>query len=328
MVKNVLVVDADHGFSTILSEGLNNHPSFEARAVHSSANALQHVVENAVDLVIIDMSLPDMTPQKLVAAIREAKSDMPIMITPFMGQDVPDDIKTMGIQGVLTKPFFVGDLPKIVGEALGLELESQIPDLPPVQERRRPKLRTPTRPRLRRSSPAPTASSPPPPPVVTRQPERSESRPATTAKAPPAASGERLVATLPSWKLDQLRKNQDDIIRQLDDLNRDFRAEVILLTAGDELVAKAGTMQDSRARELAMLVARGAEAASQAAAFLGERASLFEQSLHEGNEYRLYSYSLGYGVVLSLALSTNVPLGMLKLQTKRISQDLIKKYIR
>jgi predicted regulator of Ras-like GTPase activity (Roadblock/LC7/MglB family) len=137
-----------------------------------------------------------------------------------------------------------------------------------------------------------------------------------------------LLPTLPSWKLEQLRKNRDDIVRQLDDLNRDFRAEVILLTAGDELVAKAGTMQDDRAVELAMLVARGAEAAAQAAAFLGERAERFEQSLHEGSEYRLYSYSLGQGIVLSLALSTNVPLGMLKLQTKRTSQDLIKKYIR
>ncbi len=83
-------------------------------------------------------------------------------------------------------------------------------------------------------------------------------------------------------------------------------------------------MADDRAQELATLVAESAEAASQAAAFLGEQEAKFEQSLHEGNEFRLYSYSLGQGVVLSLALGTNIPLGILRHQTKKTSQSLMK----
>ena len=320
MAKNVLIVDNDKSFSTILREGLNNHPAFNAVLVHTSTSALEYVVEQAIDLVIIDLGLADMPAHKLITAIWDVKNGLPIMVTPVLGEDVPESIKQLAIQGVVPKPFFVGDLPKIVGDALGLNLDSQAPDLPAVKSdksaRRSPQ--TPARPD-REPAAKPAAEAP----------SSAETR-VTTAVSPSVSSAVTETAflpTLPSWKLERLRKNRDKIIKQLEELNRDFRAEVLLLTAGNELVAKAGSMQDDRAQELALLVTKGAEAAAQAAAFLGERDSRFEQSLHEGNEYRLYSYSLGHGVVLSLTLSISVPLGILRHQTKRIGQKLMQDYI-
>jgi DNA-binding NarL/FixJ family response regulator len=319
MTKNILIVDSDKGFSTILTEGLNSHPDFKATATTTSTRALQFIVEQPVDLVIIDMGIADMPPLKLIKAIREARANMSVMIIPFIGQDVPDEIKNLGIQGTLPKPFFVGDLPRLVGEAVGLDLESEVPELPPARSKKEaapsptPKPRpepAPVRPRLAgRRRPSRREETPEPEPPPSRTPVR------TRAKSLP---------TLPSWKLEQLRKHKDEIVKQLKNLNGEIRAEVILLTAGTELVAKAGTMVDERAQELAVLVAESAEAASQAAAFLGERDSKFEQSLHEGNEFRLYSYSLGQGVVLSLALGTNIPLGILRHQTKQTSLSLMK----
>jgi predicted regulator of Ras-like GTPase activity (Roadblock/LC7/MglB family) len=117
------------------------------------------------------------------------------------------------------------------------------------------------------------------------------------------------------------------LVDQLEEMNRDFRAEVILLTAGSELIAKAGTMQEARAQKLTILAAKAAAVAAQAASFLGERSKQFEQSMHEGDQYRLYSYSLGEGVVLSIALSASVPLGIVRHQTRRTCQELIKEYI-
>ena len=77
-------------------------------------------------------------------------------------------------------------------------------------------------------------------------------------------------------------------------------------------------------QELAKLVAQSAQAAAQAANFLGEPAGRFLQSLHEGEAYRLYSLSLGEGIVLSLALSSNVPLGMIRHQCRQIAERLSK----
>jgi len=330
MAKNILIVDSDKGFSTILSEGLNGHEAFSAVVVHTSTAALQFVVERPIDLVIIDMSVNDVPPAKLIHAIKEAKSGMPVMVTPLIGQPVPSDVQQLDIQGVLPKPFFVGDLPRLVGDVLNMDLDSQIPELPEVEEVKPQPKRIPRSERSARRrattarSTTSTRSKPDPTPAPSRRRPRS-SRSSSTS----SPSGEEVyVASLSTRKLERLRDSQETLVRQLEDMNRDFRAEVILLTAGSELIAKAGTMADKKAQELTLLVARGAEAAAQAASFLGERAGSFEQSLHEGSRYRLYSYSLGEGVVLSMALSISVPLGIVRHQTRRTCQKLIKEYIR
>ena len=340
MTKKILIIDNDTGFSTILAEGLNEHAEFSSAVVNSSPTALGLIKDKTVDMVIIDLGISDMPATKLIHAIREIKTALPIMVTPVIGQEVPADIQGLDIQGIVPKPFFVGDLPKIVGDGMGLMLESVVPELPAVEEPPAPQPRR----RSRREAPPPRRSAPPPPPppssrgresISSRRTRRAQMRaqgghtedPAFNGTDPGTPAMEVLEPTLPGYKLDHLRNNQDRIVELLDGMNQDFQAEVILLTAGSELIAMAGMMGNAQAQELAILVARGAHAAAQAASFLGERVGQFEQSLHEGNDFRLYSYSLGQGIVLSLAVRTNVPLGILRHQTRRTSQILIKDYI-
>ncbi len=318
MTKRILIVDRDTGFSTILSETLNNHPAFEAIAVPSSTEAMEHVVENTLDLVVVDMGLTDISPVKLIAAIREYDANLAVMVIPLMGEAVPAEVESLGIQGVLTKPFFVGDLPKLVGAAVGLELESEEPPPPPEPD-------PPAEPaRRRRKLAPPKPSSRRPNRPLGLKPRDYQAPPRRTARPRPRAEISATPADLPAWKLEQLQKHADEIVKRLDLLNSEVGADVILLTVGSKLVAKAGNMGDDRAETLASLVAVSAEAAAQAAAFLGERDGWFEQSLHEGNQYRLYAYSLGQGVVLSMALGTNLPLGMVRHQTKMAARDLMK----
>jgi predicted regulator of Ras-like GTPase activity (Roadblock/LC7/MglB family) len=121
-----------------------------------------------------------------------------------------------------------------------------------------------------------------------------------------------------------LRANEAEILRSLSDLNREVRAEAILLIAGVELIAQSGMLSRDHCQELAVLVAQSSQAAALAAQFLGERAGRFTQSLHEGGAYRLYTLTLGEGILLSLALSTNVPLGMIRHQCRQIAEQLTK----
>ncbi len=315
MTKKVLIVDNDPGFSTILAETLNNHPAFTAVAVRNGTQAMEQVVENPLDLVIVDMALSDVSPSKLIAAIREHSVGLAIMVIPLMGGSVPDTIQAMTIQGVLTKPFFVGDLPQLVGAAVGLDLAAEAP--PPPSEsiepaapvRHRPRL-APRTPSSRRPSQQPSGLKP-----KNYQPPTSRRSRRETAVAP---------ADSPLLRLEQLHKHAAEIVDRLRLLNSEVRADAIFLTMDGELIAQTGSMSDDRTRTLASLVATAAEAAAQAAAFLGERDGRFEQSLHEGGQYRLYSFSLGHGAVLSLALGTNLPLGMVRHQTKLAGQDLIK----
>lgn len=129
---------------------------------------------------------------------------------------------------------------------------------------------------------------------------------------------------MPQETVRYLRASETEILRILSDLNREVRAEAILLIAGVNLIAQAGMLNRTQCEDLAVLVAQSSQAAAQAARFLGERAGRFTQSIHEGGAYRLYTLTLSEGVLLSLALSTNVPLGMIRHQCRQISEKLSK----
>mgnify|MGYP005849185647 CR=1 FL=1 len=297
---NILVVDCDEGFGLMLKEGLESSGLYSSHWVQTGGDALQSVIEVHFDLVIIDSGLVDMTPTTLVKAIREAKSEMRIMIIPLIGQSVPKSIDSLEVNGILTKPFFVGDLPDLIDRALGRPSRAT---LAPVEE----------------------VDAAVEPVEVT---ELVPSAQIESASTPVAASTATVSAPLPAIApvandtIRYLRANETKILRLLDDLNREVRAEAILLIAGAELIAQAGMLPREQCQKLAKLVAQSAQAAAEAASFLGEPAGRFQQSLHEGEAYRLYSLSLGQGIVLSLALSSNVPLGMIRHQSRQTADQL------
>jgi CheY-like chemotaxis protein len=291
-------VDNNRAFSTILKEGLETSGAYEVTLAHTGGDALEAVVEKPFDMVIVDMGLTDVEPARLVKAIREAKPAMRLMLIPLFGQRIPDQLQGIEVKGILPKPFFVGDLPKLVGEALGIAVPAAPAPAPPE-----PKVEVAAQPGKSRVKEAP----PPPPPA--KEPPRVEEKP-----NPPASSAEPLA---------RFKAKEKQIVLVLKNLNRDVRAECILVTLGAELVAFSGLLGQEQTAQLANLVAETTTAAARAAAFLGEPAGHFEQSLHEGAEYCLYSLVLRDDLVLSLALSPEVPLGTLRYRTRQIAAELL-----
>jgi predicted regulator of Ras-like GTPase activity (Roadblock/LC7/MglB family) len=113
------------------------------------------------------------------------------------------------------------------------------------------------------------------------------------------------------------------INRLLRSLNREVQAEAIIVAVGDRPLATAGLMEAERTATLARLVAESESAAARAADFLGEPQKRFEQSLHEGSRFRLYSLNLGEGAVLAIALASNVPLGTLRYSARQTAEEIV-----
>ena len=239
------------------------------------------------------MALTDIPPTHLIQAVRKIKKDMRIMMIPLLGQQLPEPVKGLGIHGVLTKPFFVGDLPDLIDEAVGGPRVAAVPAPP---------------------APLPVAAA------SINDTGREKAGPKPEEAAPPIPT--LAVAAIPQERIRFLRANEKEVLRLLDGLNREIRAEAILLIAGQELISQAGMLSREECRDLSTLVAQSSLAAAQAAKFLGERAGRFAQSLHEGSEYRVYTLSLGEGILLSIALSSNVPLGMIRHQCRQVATQL------
>ena len=316
MAYNVLVVDSDQAFATILKEGLETNGNYRVTLTQSGSDALESVVERPFDLVIVDMGLQGVKPVTLVKAIREAKPAMRLMLIPLFGQQIPAELRELKIQGFLPKPFFVGDLPRLVGEALNIETPaSSAPSTPELKVaaplRRDEKPAAPVE-----ESPAPPATAAAPAPPVAGEPQVEKTPPPPSPPPPEAPSFSPAV-------LARLQAKEQQIAQLLKSLNREVRAESIMVTLGTQLIAFAGLLSRDQAANLAKLVADSTDAAAQMATFLGEPSARFEQSMHEGAEYRMYSLSVGEGLVLSLALSSDTPLGTLRYRARQTAEELL-----
>jgi CheY-like chemotaxis protein len=307
VTHSILVVDSDQAFATILKEGLEAPGDYRVSLTHDGSDALESVVERPFDMVIVDMGLQDVKPLTLIKAIREAKPSMRVMVIPLMGQGVPKELEEVNIQGIVPKPFFVDDLPSLLTKAMNADAPaSPTPTTPEL------KVATPSRPA------AATKEIPSQPSIV------EQAEPSTPTEEAPVPT--KTAAEEPSYSpelLAKLQAKERQIVVVLKALNSEVRAESIVVTLGPQLIAFAGLLGEEQAVRLARLAAESTDAASQAAAFLGEPDGRFEQSLHEGAEYRLYSLTLSEGLVLSLALSSEVPLGTLRYRARQAAEELL-----
>lgn len=122
MTTRVLIVDPNEAFAALLKEGLEADREYRAVAVADGPSALAALQSGAFDLAIVDLGVHTPEPAILLRAIRGLHTDLPIMVIPLDGDTVPHELAPYDIRGVLTKPFFLPELPARIAEVLGRPL--------------------------------------------------------------------------------------------------------------------------------------------------------------------------------------------------------------
>src|SRR3989338_395653 len=109
--KKILVVDDDDTLRGSLAEQLQLHEEFSCTAVATGAAGLDHVRANHVDLVLLDVGLPDMDGREVCRLMRKAGVKVPIIM--LTGADTDADTilgLDAGANDYVTKPFRLGVL--------------------------------------------------------------------------------------------------------------------------------------------------------------------------------------------------------------------------
>jgi CheY-like chemotaxis protein len=114
----VLVVDPDIGFATLLKESLEQTKTYRVITAHDGRTALDALTKDRFAVVILDMGLTDPPAAQVAQSVRARQPEVPLMIIPLDGDTPPPEVSALGIHGVLTKPFFLPDLPDIVAQAI------------------------------------------------------------------------------------------------------------------------------------------------------------------------------------------------------------------
>ena len=108
----VLIVDDEEMVLTSLSAFLNLETQYEIVTFTSPEEALKHVTENEIDLVISDYLMPEMNGISFLARVRELRPEVPrIILTGYADKEnAVKAINEVGLYQYIEKPWNNDDL--------------------------------------------------------------------------------------------------------------------------------------------------------------------------------------------------------------------------
>jgi CheY-like chemotaxis protein len=123
MPHSILIVDANPGLATMLQQALSS-VGFDCTLALTGREAFQMASAKPVDLAIVDFQLPDGPAEDLIRVFQRLRPEMILLAIP--PDNNPDNpiIHALGIQGALTKPFYLPDLVPQIAGLLGVEAPS------------------------------------------------------------------------------------------------------------------------------------------------------------------------------------------------------------
>src|SRR6476660_9609901 len=104
--RKILIVDDDPQLRNALTEQLSLHEESEAAAAENGAKGVQVAKEGQIDLVIMDVGLPDIDGREAVRILRRNGFKAPIIM--LTGHDTDSDTilgLESGANDYVTKPF-------------------------------------------------------------------------------------------------------------------------------------------------------------------------------------------------------------------------------
>ncbi|MBI5880413.1 MAG: response regulator [Chloroflexi bacterium] len=316
MPHQILIVDPDEAFGQMLVQMLSLNGDYNARAVSTGAGARAAVKAAAPDLAIIDLSIADTPARSLISDLRTRAPGLRIMLIP-LGDGLPDEYREADIQGVLTKPFFIGDLGDTITQALGTEPRALV-DLPPPPERKVDD--SPARPRVRQIIKSAPADAP-----ATKEPavEKPALRPLPPARAPAEPIRETPRARRTTAPVTPAT-DSTSLERVLAALASEVRAEALLVLRDGALAAQRSSLPAQRIEPLIALINRWQAVAGETAALVGEPYGRFRQLHMEGDRHHIYALDAATGLVVVIICRNDVSFGTLRLALKSALADIVK----
>lgn len=133
----MLILDPDAAFATVLAGAIEDLGLYQATAVTSLDEALAELRAREYAMAIVDVTALGISPSELASRLRALRPDLRLM---WIQGDEGEAWQDGEVQGLLPKPFFVGELPGLLEEALRRPWPTersarQVPPSAPLPER-------------------------------------------------------------------------------------------------------------------------------------------------------------------------------------------------
>ena len=109
-MKHILIIDDDPSVRDVLAEIVATF-GYEAHQVDSAKDAVSTLSTRKIDLIFLDISMPEITGDQLLGFIRKKGFQTPVVvISAHIDEEVERRMRESGISGMLEKPFEVADV--------------------------------------------------------------------------------------------------------------------------------------------------------------------------------------------------------------------------
>lgn len=118
MTKPILVADPNQEFGILIRQTLEESGRYDVSLTSSGSEALRLAHDYTFELAIVDLALPDIDGLALIRQLRELQPDLAIIAIPKGDTLDPSLARHARVDGILSKPFYLPDLPDVVKQAL------------------------------------------------------------------------------------------------------------------------------------------------------------------------------------------------------------------
>lgn len=115
MPPALLILDPDTAFATVLAEAIEGLGTYHATRVTSLEEALAELQQRDYAMALVDPIALEVPPASLAERLRRVRPGLRLM---WIGEEGNEEVQGVEVQGWLPKPFFVGELPALLDEAM------------------------------------------------------------------------------------------------------------------------------------------------------------------------------------------------------------------
>ena len=119
MGKRILVIDDEPDLLMLAQMGLELHEGWEVHTAWSPLEGLRQAAEWGPDVILLDLTFPDIDGFEVLARLRAQESTRHIPVLLVSGKLAPGAAAEHGVAGVVEKPFDVTTLAENVAARLG-----------------------------------------------------------------------------------------------------------------------------------------------------------------------------------------------------------------
>ena len=121
-MPHVLIVDDEPAIRQVLNEIVTIY-GYQATMAESAKDAISVMAKQKVDLVLLDLQMPDITGDQFLDFIRKRGFKTPVVVvSAHVDKEMARQLGKVGISGIVYKPFEVERVIDVMNEAMGIQV--------------------------------------------------------------------------------------------------------------------------------------------------------------------------------------------------------------